>query len=230
LQNLVLTCAKSEGIRDYYLVSVLRYGSSVGPGLGGPLSGQTLVAISQVADNPIRLDERTQKTEDGTGGLVDETVKIPVWFEPVAKGGTPMTEALREAGKILDTFVNDHPQSFPPIVVNITDGESTDGDPTEAAASIRKHATADGNALLCNLHLSSSNAAPVSFPSDDAVMPDQYGKLLFEMSSPLPAPMRSAAQSEGFAISEGARGLVFNADMVKVVQFLEIGTRPSNLR
>ena len=230
LQNLILTCAKSEGIRDYYLVSVLRYGSTIGPALGGSLSGQTLIPISKVADNPIRLDERAQRVEDGTGGLVEETVKMPVWFEPVAKGGTPMSEALREAGKILEAFVADHQQSFPPIVVNITDGESTDGDPTAAATALTAHATGDGKALLFNLHLSSSSAAAVTFPSSEEIMPDQYGKLLFNISSPLPSQMRSAAQLEGFPVSEGARGLVFNADMVKVVQFLEIGTRPSNLR
>ncbi len=230
LQNLTLTCAKSEGIRDYYLVTVLRYGSVVGPALGGVLSGQTLVPMSQVADNPIRLEERRQKIEDGAGGLVEETVKTPIWFEPVAKGGTPMCEALREGSKILDAFVAEHPESFPPIVVNISDGEATDGDPTEAAAAITEHQTADGHALLFNLHLSSSTSPSISFPSDEASLPDQHGRLLFEISSSLPPPMRSAAKSEGFAIDEGARGLVFNADMVKLVQFLDIGTRPGNLR
>ena len=31
LQNLVLKCAKSEGVRDYYDVGVIGYGAAVGP-------------------------------------------------------------------------------------------------------------------------------------------------------------------------------------------------------
>ena len=31
LQNLVLKCAKSEGVRDYYHIGVIGYGSAVGP-------------------------------------------------------------------------------------------------------------------------------------------------------------------------------------------------------
>jgi hypothetical protein len=33
LQNLVIKCAKSEGIRDYYYVGVIGYGAKVGPPL-----------------------------------------------------------------------------------------------------------------------------------------------------------------------------------------------------
>ena len=38
------------------------------------------------------------------------------------------------------------------------------------------------------------------------------------------------AQQEGFRVSDGTRGFVFNADMVSVIRFLDIGSRPSNLR
>jgi hypothetical protein len=31
-------------------------------------------------------------------------------------------------------------------------------------------------------------------------------------------------------VTDGARGFVFNADIVAVIRFLDIGTRPSNLR
>src|ERR687888_964136 len=50
LQNLVIKCAKSEGVRDYYHVGVLGYGDRIGPAFEGALAGQDLVPISQVAD------------------------------------------------------------------------------------------------------------------------------------------------------------------------------------
>src|SRR5437763_11169830 len=129
LQNLVIKCAKSEGVRDYYSVGVLGYGSNSGPAFGGALAGRELVPISEIADNPARVEERTKKVDDGAGGLVDQTVKFPVWFDPVANGATPMCAALDRAQQIMSAWAGQHAASYPPIVINITDGESTDGDP-----------------------------------------------------------------------------------------------------
>jgi hypothetical protein len=230
LQNLVIKCAKSEGVRDYYSVGVLGYGSNVGPAFTGALAGRDLVPISEIADSPARVDERSKKVDDGAGGLVDQTVKFPVWFDPTAKGGTPMVQALGRAKDVLSGWLADHGDAFPPIVINITDGESTDGDPSEAAQSVRALSTGDGEVLLFNAHLSSQEAAPVEFPDKEDGLPDQFAKLLFQISSDLPPYMRSAAAAEGFQISDGAKGFVFNADLVSVIRFLDIGTRPSNLR
>ena len=82
--------------------------------------------------------------------------------------------------------------------------------------------------LTCMCHRTA--APPISFPDSDAGLPNQYAKLLFNMSSTLPEHMRSYAQQQGVAVSEGTRGFVFNADMTSIVQFLDIGTRASDLR
>jgi len=94
LQNLVIKCAKQEGVRDYYHIGVVGYGATMGPAFGGALSRKELVPISEVAVNPTRVEERTKNIDDGAGGLVDQQVKFPIWFEPVANGGTPMCQAL----------------------------------------------------------------------------------------------------------------------------------------
>src|SRR5271168_3351932 len=72
LQNLVLKCAKSDGIRDYFHVGVIGYGGRVAWALGEKLAGQKLVPISAVANNPLRVEERTRMVEDGAGGLVQK--------------------------------------------------------------------------------------------------------------------------------------------------------------
>ncbi|GAC1398506.1 MAG: VWA domain-containing protein [Chloroflexota bacterium] len=230
LQNLVIKCAKSEGVRDYYDVGVIGYGSKVGPAFSGSLSGKDLAPISAIADNPARVEERVKKIDDGAGGLVDQSVKFPIWFDSVAKGGTPMCAALSRARDVLGPWITQHPSSFPPIVINITDGESTDGDPSDKARDLESLSTDDGAILLFNVHLSSHNANPVEFPASESDLPDQYARLLYNMSSVLPAYMQSAAQQEDYAVSDGSRGFVFNGDMVSVIRFLDIGTRPSNLR
>jgi hypothetical protein len=50
------------------------------------------------------------------------------------------------------------------------------------------------------------------------------------MSSTLPDYMRAIAAQEGYSASQNTRGFAFNADLVAVIKFLDIGTRPSNLR
>jgi len=235
LQNLVIKCAKSEGVRDYYHVGVVGYGGDgsanrVSPAFSGTLAGRELVPISEIANNPARVDERTKKVDDGAGGLVDQTIKFPVWFEPVASGGTPMCQALKEAESILQRWIQQHMSAFPPIVINITDGEPTDGDPIAAAAGVRSLCTTDGNALLFNVHISSQKSAPIEFPDSEGMLPDQHARLLFNMSSLLPSYMQAMARQEGIQATEATRGFVFNADMVAVIRFLDIGTRPSNLR
>lgn len=230
LQNLVIKCAKSEGVRDYYHVGVVGYGEHVGPAFSGSLSGRNLVPISEIANTPARVEERTKKVDDGAGGIIDQPIKFPVWFDPVANGGTPMCQALSRAQIILQEWLNQHPTCFPPIVINITDGEATDGDPIGPANSLKALSSNDGEILLFNIHLSSHHASPIQFPDNEENLPDQYARLLFSMSSPLPDYMRGIAQQEGFGVSENTRGFVFNADMVSVIRFIDIGTRPSNLR
>ncbi len=230
LQNLVLRCAKQEGVRDYYSVGVLGYGQTLKPAFGGPLAGRELIPISEVADNPAHIEQRVKKVDDGAGGLIEQTVRFPIWFDPVANQGTPMCAALTKARELLEPWVAQHPMSFPPVVITITDGESTDGDPTNAAMALRALATRDGNVLLFNVHLSSLATPAVVFPDTLPAVQDKYAKTLFEMSSPLTEFMINVARQEGLEAAANAKGFVFNGDPVTVIQFLDIGTRPSNLR
>jgi hypothetical protein len=235
LTNLIIKCTKSEGVRDYYHIGVLGYGGDntanrVQPAFGGSLTGRDLVPIHEIADAPARIEEKTKKVEDGAGGLVDQKTKFPIWFDAVANGGTPMCAALSKAKDVLSTWTTQHPNGFPPMVINITDGESTDGDPTIAAESLKGLSSSDGNVLLFNIHISTRNAASVEFPDNDAALADENAKKLFNSSSILPPHIQSVAKQEGIQVSEMTRGFAFNADLVTLIRFLDIGTRPSNLR
>jgi hypothetical protein len=229
LASLVIRCSKDEGVRDYFDVGVIGYGSKVAPTLAGA-NGTPFVRISRLADEPLRVEDRVQKIPDGAGGLVEQTVKFPIWIDPRADGGTPMTQALEHGRTALNDWVDQHPGSFPPVVFNITDGEATDGDPSGAAAQVRSLATDDGSALLFNVHLSERRAPTVEFPASDESLPDSFARRLFGMSSLLPPHLQNAARQEGYTVDDGTRGFVFNADATAVIQFLDIGTRPANLR
>jgi hypothetical protein len=225
LQNLVLKCAKADGIRDFFHVGIVSYGGRVTPAFGGALAGQSLVPVSKVANNPLRVEVRTRKVDDGAGGLVEQHFKFPVWFEARPTGRTPMCEALRLAKVYLHDFLGRQPKCYPPLVLNITDGKPSDGDPRDPAKELRGLASKDGNVLLFNAHLSDKQNRPIEFPGDEAGLPDDFAKLLFRMSSPLPPKLLDAAKTDGFAVGPDSRGFVFNADLVAVIRFLDIGTR-----
>ena len=96
--------------------------------------------------------------------------------------------------------------------------------------SIKALATNDGNVMIFNIHISSNQSASIEFPDDEDRLGDQYAKFLFRLSSPLPSYMQAIARQEGLPVSEMSRGFAFNADMVALIRFIDIGTRPSNLR
>ncbi len=225
LYTLVLRCVWGQAVLDRFHVGVLGYGPRVGTAFSGALAGRELVPICELARNPLRLEERIQKVDDGSGRPVDQPFKFPIWFEPTADGRTPMVATLERAARLLSVFLADHPNCFPPLVVNLSDGEATDGNPEIAADRLRQLSSADGSVLLFNAHLSSNAAQPVEFPDREQVLPDEAAKRLFRMSSCLPPVMATAAQQAGLTVTPQTRGFVFNADLSAVVRFLDIGTR-----
>jgi hypothetical protein len=195
--NSLLTCStrrfislsfdapRPEGVRNYFDVGVISYGASVRSGFSGALSGKILHPLSQIEANPLRIEERTKRVPDGAGGLVDQPTKFPVWFDPTSSGGTPMTAAMRTAAEALVEWCNAHPASYPPTIIHVTDGDSTDGDPSTVANALKQISTSDGECLLFNLHISTSGGQPVVFPSSETGL-DEHGRLLFLMSSVFP--------------------------------------------
>ena len=121
-----------------------------------------------------------------------------------------------------------YPDSFPPIVVNLSDGESTDGDPREWAQRLTSLRTNDGNTLLFNLEIG-TQGSPMLFA--DALPPkaSRNTQTLFEMSSVLPPFMLDIARSQGFPVASQARGFGSNADFRSVVTFLNVGTSVGHL-
>ncbi|MDZ4179154.1 MAG: vWA domain-containing protein [Coriobacteriia bacterium] len=231
LASLITRCTKAEGTRDYFEIGVIGYGGSgTSNGFQGELASRALSPISAIEASPLRVEDRQKKVDDGAGGLVEQSIKFPVWFEAQANGGTPMCQAITEVATAMATWCDEHPASYPPTVLHITDGESTDGDPEALANQLRQIQTDDGPVLMFNLHVSTSGASPVQFPASETGLPDAFAKLLFRMSSPLPEHLIRFAQEKGFGVGMESRGFMFNADAVQIVDFFDIGTRASELR
>ena len=207
-----------DDLFESIVVSVLR-----GTSLKRPL-----LPISQVVD-VARIEERQVREPDGEGRVVEVTRKLPVWLRPTAGQQTPMCKALSVASRAIRKWTSLHPDSYPPIVINLSDGDATDGNPEPVARKIMALGTNDGNALLYNVHLSGMSVTPVRYPSDESDLPpDRYAARMFRMSSEFPAPVVDLAAGMGLPVTRGARGYVYNADMVALVQFLDIGTRAAS--
>ncbi len=229
LQTLVARCAKGEHILDRYYVGVIGYGGEVRLGFSiDALAGGVLQPISRIGANPLRIENRIHPVDNGAGGLRDQHIKFPVWFEPRAQGKTPMCSAFRAARDVLSGFVGQYPGCFPPIIINISDGVVTDGVFEPEALALWSLKSDDGYVLLFNIHLSARSEKPILFPCHDLDLPDDYARRLFSMSSPLPPQMLHQARIQETTLAEGARGFAFNADLASVVMFLDIGTRVGN--
>jgi hypothetical protein len=206
LLELILKSVKShdEGPRHYFDVGMIGYGHAVGSVLGGELAGRDLVSIGELTQSP----------------LVPEQ---PRWLEPTANGPTPLGAAIDLAGRVLTPWANEHQESFPPIVINISDGAPTDdpGPWVERLTSIR---TEDGSLLLFNLNISRFADPPMMFPARADELANDYARALFEWSSLLPPPMfREAARTRD--LHDGARGFGYNGDFNALVDFLITGTQ-----
>jgi hypothetical protein len=226
IYTIAINCTKAAGTLNYFDVGVIAYGTGVTSALAGPLAGSWVSPIGSVSAHPLRVEERTKKVDDGAGGLVDQRVKFPVWFVPTSYGGTSMCAALAQAAEVLVDWCDAHPHSYPPTVLHVTDGESTDGDPEQIAADLRQISTTDGECLLFNLHVSAMTGGNVVFPTSASQMTDEYSQLLFRMSSCLPAEVASTAMEKGYSVTPESRGLIINANPELIVDFFDIGTRP----
>jgi hypothetical protein len=227
LYTLVTTCSKADGVRNYFDVGVIAYsGSEVASGFGGALSEGIVHPINAISEHTLRVEERKKKVDDGAGGIVELKTKFPVWFDPKSAGGTPMRAALSKTRDMAAEWCEAHPGCYPPTILHVTDGQSTDGAPEDVADGLRQVATKDGQALLFNLHVTNKGGLEVVFPTSETDLDDEYSRMLFRMSSPLPAHLAKFAGDKGYAITDGSRGFIFNGDPQCIVDFFEIGTRP----
>jgi len=227
------TIAQKDGstmVRPRADVAVLGYeGSFVGPILGGALQGRTFVTLPDLQMNPLLIDRRTKREIDEVGMEVEIPVQFPVWVQPVAGGGTPMCAALRQAHDLALQWTMMHSDSYPPVIINVSDGMANDGDPAEAARQLSDVSTNDGQALLFNVHITDINSAPVAYPASENELPDdRYAKKLFAMSSLIPDTSRSLLQSLlARPVFPGARGLIFNGDAASVRQMFVFASVPA---
>ena len=94
-----------------------------------------------------------------------------------------------------------HPNSYPPTILHVTDGQSTDGSPEDVASALQRLHTNDGCVLLFNLHVTAGGGQEIVFPTAEGTLFDEYSRMLFRMSSELPPHLAKSAGDKGSSLS-----------------------------
>lgn len=230
VNNLIQECInrshRERCTADYFDIAIVGYAADEATSLLRN-SWQSIVALD---NTPTPTVARRLRRTLPDGRSVETIVERRCWIEPMAKGRTPMGKALGLARRMCQSWCRKHPENFPPIVINITDGEATDATSEEILSlgqSLRSVATNDGNLLLMNIHLASEHdtpSEPLRFPSEGAPLPrNRYAQTLYDISSPLP-PFYNAAIEELTATPPPYRAICYNASLDELVGLLAIGS------
>jgi hypothetical protein len=226
LSELVLENTSGRRVRNRLDLAVIGYG---GPRVGSVLpitAADGFATLQQLADHPLRVETQLQEYVDEDGLVLPIETTRKIWIEPVFSGATPMCEVLTLTKQMVTDWVQRHPQSYPPIVIHVTDGLSSDGDPIEIADGLRRLTTDDGAVLLYNCHITDQQATAVRWPAAiEQLVPKRSAHTLFEMSSELPPRAREQlSRRSGEELAPTARGYIYNANPAALRSMFEFGT------
>jgi uncharacterized protein YegL len=167
---------------------------------------------------------KDEEKVDAEGNRFLQPIQKAIWIKPEAAGGTPMNHAFHLASELIRAvWLPNCPDSFPPVVINITDGEPSDAPAArKAAKELTDLKTSDGNVLLFNVHISKSLGMELCFPDSLPAGADAFVKFIYEISSKVPDTMRARAEACGLEAKPGSSGCIFNAmpkTLAKMVDF-----------
>jgi hypothetical protein len=215
LQELIIRATRDEVMR-YYQLAVVGYGGTLRPILAGTDPRRPFIWVDDL--DALELPEH----EAQYGGT---SIRVPHFVDVVASGNTPMVAAFGIAEKLVQHAAKAYPESYPPTLIHITDGDSTDGDPTPIAQRIGRIATSNGGVLVFNVHISGMGGGSHFLPPNLDGIPDPLARMLFEISSPLPDAACAFAKSQlEIPIHPGTRGFAYNSDAAALAWFMKIGT------
>lgn len=232
LAELAARCNHYGEYRHFFDIAVYGYsGRGVYSMLG---AHNTFVAPAYLSSAAVRTVDVTNVRNLPDSRQVTTHYKQKIWVEPLAEGDTPMCAAFQKAFDLLASWIvsRQNKVCFPPLVINITDGEVTDSTHDElrgVAEKLRSMKTLDGNTLLLNVHISNNSKTTILFPNESQrPTGDTMAELLFEMSSTMPLLFESEISS--LTSKPGPyRGFAFNASMADLMRMLNLSSSTAQL-
>lgn len=231
LEELINRSRREDGYRNYFEFMVIGYSGN----------GVELLLKRIAPENPFCTVEDLVKSDpeletyprhDPVSAEVINEITVHKYVDVEPYHSTPMFAGFEEMHGWTKNWITTHPYSFPPIIINLTDGELTDAtteELKEKATRLTKLKTQNGNVLLFNIHIApSSTEHHVLYPCRKEELPNvRYAHSLFEISSPLPRRfIQEVAKFKNVSPDEipGAKAVLYNADMMMLLDTITIGT------
>ena len=256
-------CMRGNVFKPYIDLAVIGYGTNqpgTYPTPAGIHSALPQIPLEQFPFSVTKLADAVIKKNDINPDVVPLVPKPKLeWIEERADSNvTPMLAAFTKAKEIVEKWLPDHQTSFPPIVINISDGAPNDdpsleqkyqeagekgwtrlGDISQTSLIMQSKAIQDigtdnGKCLVLNAHISASEARhkEIFYPSSvkEAENIDSLAKIMFEMSSTIPDSLHEyGTKTMKIPLEPNARFFVFNADITSLLTFMQFGTSQANL-
>ena len=229
IDELVLRSSRDGHTRNYYDVAVLGYSNNKVYSMLSDEIGFLPIDVL-AAQGPRKMTvEFEWKLPSGATTKVTEFV--PEWVQPLACGSTPMYEMFVYVSNLVKDWCDNpaNKDSFPPMVINITDGtpsDSSEQELIEISEHIRSMGTSDGKTLLFNIHIGSDDSCKLFFPRRDELEPrNHFAYLMAEMSSTIPEAFEDAVMSlRGDFAHPPFLAMGYNTTMVELIAMLNIGS------
>ena len=222
---------REEGVCDYFDVAVVGYGDGRVERLLD--DGRDFVPVSELrlCDHVRRKYVVGRTTRSGEHIFAEEF--LDEWIEADAVGSTPMYEALWEIRNMVRRWCSDprNADSFPPVVINITDGGASDCNEKEllhVCDEIRHLGTSDGCVLLMNIHITTGDThAAKIFPTTAEIEgEDRCARLLAQCSSVMPPVFdRLIGLSRKDDVAPPYLAMGYNTAPKDIFSLLNIGSR-----
>lgn len=231
IEELINRSRREEGVVNYFDLCVLGYGDEkVSVMLGDERNPFTNVSELTARKTTTRTFNIVRDIPGGESAAFEFNQRC--WVESRASGSTPMKAAMLKAYDIIGQWCDkkSNRKSFPPSIINITDGEASDAGNKElldCASLLKSSATEDGNVLLFNIHLADAKNIHdcVSFPSALEELPKlKYAELLYEMSSQIPAVYNNMLKHYQRTSAPPYRAVCYNCPPDKLFGMLAIGS------
>lgn len=232
IDELVMRSTRAGNIRDYYDIAVIGYsGDGIEHIVGNEEGG--MVHINSLHGNMPQPVCYNLIHEEEDGSLCTIPITLNEWVTPKAYGTAPMYEALVHIKDLVTKWCEDNMNkaSFPPIVINISDGCCGDAEEDEIldiASSIESIGTKDGSTLLVNVYLANEadDTTNALFPNvSELFSHDQDCQMLYNMSSTLPVELEHLVDEiVGCRGSGPYKCFARNASICEILTLTDIGT------
>jgi hypothetical protein len=177
LEEMLLSCSKGDYDVDYYNVGVFGYRFNADEGplfanlLPTPADGSilhTVTALRAAAD----VKEEILRTPDATGHVIQSPIKRQIWLSASSKSVAEYIFPVEMLLQSLRQWTSLHHDSYPPIVIHLTDVERISYSLVRALKALKEVHTNDGNAILFNCALTGEAGGTLMFPEADAPLSD----------------------------------------------------------